>query len=183
MPFITEELWVALTGGESLVVAQWPVAHPEHSDAQGEKLILQVQEIVTEVRRFRSDQGIKTSQRIPARFVAPATIEPYESAMRFVLKLDSEPAGFTPNATVEIGKIKVELDMSGTVDLVAERARLTKDLATAQKDLATAQVKLTNENFMAKAPDDVVVEIKERLVKTQADIDRISSALKSLPQQ
>lgn len=183
MPFITEELWVALTGGESLVVAQWPAAHPEHSDAQGEKLILQVQEIVTEVRRFRSDQGIKTSQRIPARFVASATIEPYESAMRFVLKLDSEPAGFTPNATVEIGKIKVELDISGTVDLVAERARLTKDLATAQKDLATAQVKLTNENFMAKAPDDVVVEIKERLVNTQADIDRISSALKSLPQQ
>ena len=183
MPFITEELWVALTGGESLVIATWPVAHPEHADSHGEKLITQVQEIVTEVRRFRSDQGIKTSQRIPARFVAPATIKPYESAMRFVLKLDPEPAGFTPSATVEIGKIKVELDISGTVDLVAERARLTKDLATAQKDLATAQVKLTNENFMAKAPAEVVVEIKARLVKTQEDIDRITSALKSLPQQ
>jgi valyl-tRNA synthetase len=65
--------------------------------------------------------------------------------------------------------------------VVAERARLTKDLATVQKDQQTAQVKLGNEGFMAKAPVEVVTEIKERLVKTQAEIERITAALAALP--
>ena len=65
--------------------------------------------------------------------------------------------------------------------MAAERARLTKDLATIQKDQQTAQVKLGNEGFMAKAPAEVVTEIKERLVKTQAEIERITAALAALP--
>jgi valyl-tRNA synthetase len=76
--------------------------------------------------------------------------------------------------------MKVELDLSGTVDVVAERARLEKDLATAQKDLKTAEVKLGNEGFMAKAPAVVVVEIKERLAVTTADIERITAQLAAL---
>ena len=77
--------------------------------------------------------------------------------------------------------MKVEFDLTGAIDVAAERARLTKDLATAQKDLETANVKLNNQGFMAKAPADVVVEIKERLAKTSADIERITSQLNSLP--
>ena len=48
--------------------------------------------------------------------------------------------------------------------------------------MQTAQVKLSNEGFMAKAPENVVVEIKERLVTTSADIERISAQLAALPQ-
>jgi valyl-tRNA synthetase len=179
MPFITEELWTTLTGGESLVIAKWPTAEPSHVDKNSEKIIAQLQEIITEVRRFRNDQGIKTSAKIPGRFIAPAEIAAYESAMRFVLKLES--GDFTPSANLEIGNVKAEFDLSGAIDVVAERARLTKDLQTAQKDLQTAQVKLSNEGFMAKAPENVVVEIRERLEKTTADIERITSQLASLP--
>jgi valyl-tRNA synthetase len=53
---------------------------------------------------------------------------------------------------------------------------------TATKDKQTAEVKLNNQGFMAKAPEDVVVEIRERLEKTTADIARITSALAALPQ-
>ena len=66
--------------------------------------------------------------------------------------------------------------------MVAERARLEKDLVTATKDKQTAEVKLNNQGFMAKAPEEVVVEIRERLEKTTADIARITSALAALPQ-
>jgi valyl-tRNA synthetase len=179
MPFITEELWTTLTGGESLVIAQWPQANPSHIDKSSEKIITSIQEVITEVRRFRNDQGIKTSAKIPGRFVAPAEFASYESAMRFVLKLES--ADFMPSAQLQIGLVKVEFDLTGAIDVVAERARLTKDLATAQKDLETANVKLNNQGFMAKAPAEVVVEIKERLAKTSADIERITSQLSSLP--
>ena len=182
MPFVTEELWTTLTGGESLVIAQWPKPNPSHHDTDGEKLILQVQEIITEVRRFRNDQGIKPSQRIPGQFHAPEEFARYERAMRFVLRVDHPEEGlFTPSQTLEIGKFKIELDLSQSVDVVAERARLSKDLATAKKDRETAIVKLSNDGFMAKAPESVVVEIKERLAKTDSDIERLSAALDGLP--
>lgn len=182
MPFVTEELWTTLTGGESLVIAQWPKANPSHHDTDGEKLILQVQEIITEVRRFRNDQGIKPSQRIPGQFHAPEEFARYESAMRFVLRIDHPEEGlFTPSKTLEIGKFKIELDLSQSVDIAAERARLSKDLALAKKDRETAIVKLSNEGFMAKAPASVVVEIKERLAKTDSDIERLTAALEGMP--
>ena len=179
MPFITETMWTALTGGESLVIAQWPVAHPDHIDKKAEKLIIELQEIITDVRRFRNDQGIKTSQKIPARFIAPANINEYASAMAFVLRL--ELGEITPSAHCEIGAVKVEFDLTGSIDVAAERARLEKDLATAQKDKQTAEVKLNNQGFMAKAPDSVVVEIRERLEKTTADMQRITAQLSQLP--
>ena len=180
MPFITEELWTSFTGGESLVISQWPVADASHIDKKSEKLVVELQLIITEVRRFRNDQGIKTTQKVPGRFIAPADIATYAPAMAFVLKMES--VDFTASASFEIGSVKVELDLTGTIDVGAERARLTKDLATAQKDLQTAQVKLSNEGFMAKAPENVVVEIKERLVTTSADIERISAQLAAQPQ-
>ena len=179
MPFITETMWTTLTGGESLVIATWPVAHAEHIDKASEKLIGQLQEIITDVRRFRNDQGIKTSQKIPARFIAPAHISDYSGAMAFVLRL--ELGDITPSAHCEVGSVKVEFDLTGSIDVVAERARLEKDLATAVKDKQTAEVKLNNQGFMAKAPENVVVEIRERLEKTTADIERLTSQLSQLP--
>ena len=178
MPFITETLWVTLTSGETLVTAQWPAANSALIDKGAESLVGEMQKIITEVRRFRNDQGVKPSQKIPGRIIAPAAVIEYASAMAFLLKL--ELTEFTPSTSVEIGDMKVELDLSGTVDVVAERARLEKDLATAQKDLKTAEVKLGNEGFMAKAPASVVVEIKERLSATTADIERITAQLAAL---
>jgi len=178
MPFITETLWTTLTGGETLVTAAWPKADPTHINKKSESLVGELQKIITEVRRFRNDQGVKPSQKIPGRFIAPADVTAYASAMAFLLKL--ELTEFTPSASVEIGAMKVELDLSGTVDVVAERARLEKDLITAQKDMKTAEVKLSNEGFMAKAPADVVTEIKERMAATSADIVRITAQLAAL---
>ena len=183
MPFITEELWTTLTGKESLVIAQWPVSDASLIDPSAAKIIGQVQEIVTEVRRFRNDQGVKPSQKLPARFTVNKEIVSYVPAMAFLLRLEDATSGFNAGAVVEFSSGKVELDLTGTVDVAAERARLVKDLATAQKDRATAEVKLNNEGFMAKAPADVVVQIRERLQQTDGDIARITAQLAALPAQ
>ena len=175
MPFITEELWCTLTGGESLVIASWPKSEASHIDKAAESLVSSLQEVVTEVRRFRNDQGIKPAQKVPGSFSGSPEIIKYASALRFLLKLEDKD--FTSSATLEIAGVKIDLDLTGSIDVVAERARLEKDLVAAKKDMQTAEVKLGNAGFMAKAPADVVVEIKERLTKTSADIERITSAL------
>jgi valyl-tRNA synthetase len=179
MPFITEQLWTALTGQESLVTAQWSKAEISHVDKRAEELVSQLQEIITEVRRFRNDQGIKTSLKIPGRFIAPAHIAKYASAMAFVVRM--ELGDITASAKCEAAGVVVEFDLTGSIDVVAERQRLEKDLATANKDKQTAEVKLNNQGFMAKAPENVVVEIRERLEKTTSDIARITAALAGLP--
>jgi len=180
MPFITEQMWTTLTGGESLVVAQWPVANTAHLDKSAENLVSKLQEIITEVRRFRNDQGIKSSLKIPGRITAKDDIAEYASAVAFVVRM--ELGDITPSAQCEAAGVIIEFDLTGSVDVVAERARLEKDLVTATKDKQTAEVKLNNQGFMAKAPEDVVVEIRERLEKTTAEIARITSALAALPQ-
>jgi valyl-tRNA synthetase len=181
MPFITEELWCSFTGGETLVTANWPKSNPEIRDENSKIIVANLQDLVTEIRRFRNDQGIKTSAKIGANFLglAEAGLENYVSAVRQVCRI--EPITGEASAKIEIGKVTIEFDLTGAIDVVAERARLTKDLATAEKDRQTAKVKLDNEGFMAKAPMEVVQEIRQRLSDTTADIERITSALAALP--
>ncbi|MCX6420570.1 MAG: valine--tRNA ligase, partial [Actinobacteria bacterium] len=105
----------------------------------------------------------------------------YEGAIRFVTRLDEPNETFAPSAKIEIGRFLVEFDLTGNIDVVAERARLTKDLAAIEKDKQTALVKLENENFMAKAPMDVVKEIRERAEFCVTEIIRINALLAALP--
>jgi len=180
MPFITEELWCSLTGGQSLVIAQWPSPDAAKQDLKSVELVNKMQEIVTEIRRFRADQGIKTTAKIAAKFtgLAAAGLAEYESALRFIVKCEESEGNFT--AKIEVANVVIEFDLTGAIDLVAERARLSKDLATAQKDLNTAKVKLDNEGFMAKAPMEVVSEIRARLQESTADIERLTALLEKL---
>ena len=83
--------------------------------------------------------------------------------------------------TLRAGEVTVELDLRGAIDVEAERKRLAKDLAGAQKERGQAQAKLSNEQFLAKAPDDVVAKIRERLVVAEAEVARLEGALGGLP--
>jgi len=182
MPFISEELWVKLTGGESLVIAQWPSTSGFAQDAEAKEVVDDMKQLITEIRRFRSDQGIKNSARIHAKIsglTGPGA--KYEDAIRFLVRLDEPGEKFSPSAKIEIGEFTVSFDLTGSVDVAAERARLTKDLANIKTDRETAQVKLSNENFMEKAPMKVVSEIRERLAFCDAEIKRIETLLSALP--
>lgn len=179
MPFISEEIWCNLSGGESLVIAEWPKANTTQTSAASLNAVKEIQEVITEIRRFRNDQGIKTSAKIVAKFTGLGELSAYEDAIRFIVRADRGDGPFS--AKIELGSVIVEFDLTGAIDIKAERARLTKDLATATKDLATAKVKLENEGFMAKAPLEVVTEIRERLEVTSTDIVRIEAALAALP--
>ena len=181
MPFITEELWCNLTGKETLVTSAWPKFDPSQRDVASLVAVSKVQEIITEIRRFRNDQGIKTSARIIARFngMSDVGLASYEDAIRFIVRCDNEEGNFT--SKIDVAGVVIEFDLSGAVDVKAERSRLTKDLAAAEKDRNTAKIKIDNEGFMAKAPMEVVQEIRQRLADTTADIERITAALAALP--
>ncbi|MEU1543303.1 valine--tRNA ligase [Actinacidiphila glaucinigra] len=182
VPFVTETLWTTLTGRESVVVADWP-ADSGFRDAVAEQEIAAVQSLVTEVRRFRADQGLQPGQKVPARLDLGSTgLEAHEAAVRQLLRLQPEGDAFTATATLPVAGATVALDLSGTIDVDAERKRLAKDLAAAEKEKAQATAKLGNEAFLAKAPEPVVAKIRTRLEAAEADIARITAQLSSLPQ-
>ena len=186
MPFVTEVLWKALTGGESLVIADWPTSSGVAPDPVAAQRIADVQRLVTEVRRFRSDQGLADRQKVPARLagIEQAGLAAQVASVTALAWL-TEPAGaFNATAQVEVrlaaGTVAVELDTSGTVDVAAERRRLEKDLAAAQKELASTAAKLGNQAFLAKAPGDVVDKIRERQQLAHEETDRITARLAAL---
>ncbi|MFI6005372.1 valine--tRNA ligase [Streptomyces sp. NPDC051366] len=181
VPFVTETLWTTLTGRESLVIAEWP-KDSGFRDEAAEAEIESVQNLVREVRRFRKEQGLDDKQKVPARLDLSGTaLAAHEAAIRQVLRLQPEGDAFSATATLPVVGASVALDLSGTIDVAAERKRLSKDLAAAEKEKQQAEAKLGNEAFLAKAPDNVVDKIKGRLAKAVADIARIQAQLDTLP--
>ncbi|WCD86433.1 Valine--tRNA ligase [Streptomyces xanthophaeus] len=181
VPFVTDTLWTTLTGRESLVIAEWP-KDSGFRDAAAEAEVAGVQAVVTEVRRFRKEQGLQDGQKVPARLDLSGTpLAAHEAAIRQLLRLQPEGEGFHATATLPVAGATVALDLSGTIDVEAERKRLTKDLGAAEKEKQQAEAKLGNEAFIAKAPDNVVDKIKGRLAKAEADIARLRAQLDALP--
>ena len=190
MPFVTETLWTALMGDEpgavSLVIAAWPEASGIALDVIAAQRISDMQKLVTEVRRFRSDQGLADRQKVPARLggVTEADLASQVAAVTALAWLTDAGDGFNPTASIEVrlsrGTVVVEVDTSGTVDVAAERRRLEKDLAAAQKELAGTTAKLDNEAFLAKAPDEVVAKIRDRQRLAGEEVDRIAARLAPL---
>ena len=200
MPFVTEELWTALTGGDTIMIAPWPGQRPAvlaepaspaavtddaapFTDPAAEAEIGSLMRLVTEVRRFRSDQGLRPGQQVPAVLagIEGSRLAPHETSIRSLLRLTAPGDGFTATASVLAEGITVELDTAAGIDVAAERRRMDKDLAAARKEADQTERKLANESFLAKAPADVVAKTRERLDAARADIERISGRLAALP--
>jgi valyl-tRNA synthetase len=188
-PFVTETLWTALTARESIVVADWPSATGRVADTGAAQRITDVRKLVTEIRRFRADQGLKPAQRVAARLLGADTagLGEHDTAVRVLTRLDAPPDSFSASTSLEVslggGIAIVELDMQGAVDLAAERTRLAKDLAIAEKVLAACDAKLNNPVFAHKAPADVVAKTQARREAAVAEIARVAARLEARPNQ
>jgi valyl-tRNA synthetase len=180
MPFVTDELWTALTGQDSLMMAAWPTFTGDDKAAEAE--IASLMRLVTEIRRLRSDQGLRPGQRVPARLtgIAATPLAGHEASIRSLLRLTEATEEFSVSASLTVEDVTVELDLAGTVDVAAERARMEKDLAVARKEAAQMAAKLGNPGFTGKAPADVVAKSRQRQAEAEADITRLEARLASL---
>jgi valyl-tRNA synthetase len=152
------------------------------ADPDAEAQIAAVQHLVTEIRRFRSDQGVPPTKKVSARIVADGSVAglaEYTGQVAALTRLTLE-TDVAAAATLTVPGARVELDLSGAVDVEAERTRLTKDLAAARAEIEAANKKLANQEFLAKAPEQVVAKIRGRLATGEADVARITAALDAL---
>ncbi len=189
MPFITELLWTTLTEEETVTVAPWPTAADTNGGAETDEVaarrIEDAEKLVTELRRFRSDQGVKPSQKVPAAIdFTAADLAEQETLVRSLAKVTAPEDDFEESASLELrlsqSTLTVALDTSGTVDKVAERKRLEKELAAANKELDGTGKKLANEAFLSKAPAEVVDKIRARRQVAQEEVERLTARLEGL---
>jgi valyl-tRNA synthetase len=179
LPFVTEVLWRAMTGGETVVTAAWP-ASAGRSDAAAEDEVRRFQDLVAEVRRFRTQQGLQPGRKVPAVLSGDlAAWAPYLGALA---DLQVGAAADLPSglAVLTAARARVGLDLSGAVDREAEKARLHKQLVTAEKERDQTARKLGNDGFLAKAPEQVVSSMRQRFAAAEAEIARLQAQLRTL---
>jgi valyl-tRNA synthetase len=179
---------MALTGEESIVVSPWPREAGAPVDTAAVARIADLQELITEIRRFRTEQRVPDKRRVQAKLVGlDATgLGGHGAEIASLVRLDAAGDGFAPTATLEVAlstsTVHVEIDTTGAIDVAAERTRLDRDLAAARKELEQAEKKLGNPKFVEKAPADVVDGIRARHATAAADIERITTRLAALPE-
>ncbi|WP_366654385.1 valine--tRNA ligase [Fodinicurvata sp. EGI_FJ10296] len=188
MPFITEVLWES-TGDRDrmLISAPWP-EYPDNGYGDGDvgAEIEWVVRLVSSIRTIRSEMNVPPSARIPVflRGASDETRRLLESHSQLILSL-ARASAVTADDEVDtsgcaqaiVGEATIVLPLADVIDLDQERARLSKEISRAEAEMGKLSGKLQNEQFLAKAPEAVVEEQRERLADATALRDRLRSAL------
>ena len=190
MPFVTEEIWAKIPHtGESLVVADYPVVHPEYNDKTAAKGMEFLKELIRSVRNIRAEVNtplstpitllIKTNdQKIDAFLIENTSyIERFCNPEELVIASDITAPDLAMSAVLTGAEIY--LPLAGLINIEEEIKRLEKELAKWNGEVKRVQGKLANERFVANAPENVVAEErakeKDYLEKQAAVQERIES--------
>ena len=187
-PFVTEELWDRFGYGPelSLIRAPWPAAVPV-TEAEAARTELDwVLRLISEVRAARAEVNVPASVTTPllVKDAAPETLARagrwLDSIRRLGRVTEVTPlAGDPPRGVVQavVGEATAMLPLADVIDLAAERARLAKERGRAATEADKIAAKLGNADFVARAPEAVVEENRERLDAARAEVTRLDAAL------
>ena len=191
-PFLTEELWGEL--GKSgparesqLISAQWPILPEAWVDPAADAEIGWLIDLITEVRSVRAEMNISPAAKLPltlsnANSLTLERLTRHNGLILTLARLESAAEGEAPagSAPFVIGEATGAIPIAGYVDLPAERARLSKEIANFAGEIARTSGKLNNPDFVARAPEEVVEENREKLAEAEAARSRLEAALKRL---
>jgi valyl-tRNA synthetase len=189
MPFLTEELWAikGLAGPKResiLALTPWPMLEGLINEP-AEAEIGWVVDLVTEVRSARSETNVPAGAQIPLVLVAPSTevkarVERWGGTIqRLARASEITIAGVAPKSSIQLlirGEVAA-LPLEGVIDLVAERARLAKEIQKLDSDIAKVDAKLGNADFLKRAPEEVIEEQHERRGEAMTRKEKILEAL------
>jgi valyl-tRNA synthetase len=187
MPFITEELWAATAPRDTmLVVAEWPMLKLDAQAASAE--MNWVIDLIKGVRSVRAEMNVPAGAKIPllltgADATAAERLARNKDVILTLARLTSaDIADAIPKGSAQfvLNEAVVALPLGDVIDFAKERARLEKDLKKAQDEIARFDAKLGNEQFVAKAPEEVLAEQREKRAEAVALADRLREAVARL---
>jgi valyl-tRNA synthetase len=193
MPFITEELWAktAEYGAKRtgmLITEAWPDLSADLIDEAAEAEIDWMVRLIEETRSTRSELNVPAGAKIQLLLIGAdqptqVRLERYQNLIDRMARLEySTSADAAPKGSVTfvLDGATVALPLEGVVDLPAESARLAKEIARLESEVAKMDAKLGNEGFVAKAPEEVVEELRERRAQEAASAAKLKHALEQI---
>jgi valyl-tRNA synthetase len=190
MPFITEELWdrlveVGVKRENLLCLSAWPLL-TGLADAAADEEIGWLVNLVSEVRSVRSEMNVPAGAKTPLVMVAAskavrARAEGYEETIKRLARIDAlsfAKAAPPGSAQIVLSETTVALPLAGVIDMGSERTRLAREIEKSKAEIKKIDAKLANENFVAKAPPEVVEENRERRADFEATMRKLQAALK-----
>jgi valyl-tRNA synthetase len=191
MPFVTEELWAKRAAeGEArdslLMLAPWP-EHLGLQNAEADAEIGWLIRLVSEVRSVRAEMNVPAGAKVPL-VVSGASKETETRALRHeetllrLARLETIAFGKAPPGAVQIvlDEATLALSLAGIIDVDAESKRLRREIDKVGSEIAQLTAKLSNEKFVARAPEHVVEEQRDRKSEAEATATKLEQALKRL---
>ena len=186
MPFITEEIWQALPHtGDFLMTSHWPVANEAFDFAAEENAMEAVMAAVNAVRSRRSEMNVPPSRKA-AMILVTETPEIYTQGAHFIKRLASvseltvtntAPADTEGMVTLATANAAIYMPLADLVDVAKELERLAKEKEKAEQGLMRIEAKLSNENFVSKAPANVVEGQRQQAEKYRALIEKLTESM------
>ena len=189
MPFITEEIYQALPHtaedkGEFIMLQKWPEYRAELSFPQEEEAMGLIIDAITAIRARRNEMNVAPSKKVHYT-IATAHADTFARGIPFFKRLASASdvtvadANIpTPDGSIEVvtHAARVLMPLAELVDFEKELARIAKEKANAEKQLAGIENKLSNQGFIAKAPEAVVNGAREDAAKLRALIEKLDAS-------
>ena len=187
MPFITEEIWQALPHtGESIMVAKFPEYSEELNFSEEEKEFGRVVDAIRAIRNARAEMNVPPSRKAKV-YIETQYPEAFKAGERFFFRLaGASEVEIAPEVKLEgavsavTDSARIFIPLADLIDKEKELARLNKELAACEKDISIISGKLDNEKFMAKAPEKIVEQEKEKLARAKERMENIKESLKAL---
>ncbi|PYX01926.1 MAG: valine--tRNA ligase [Acidobacteria bacterium] len=193
MPFITEEIWHALYDGrpplKSVALAAYPVAQEKQSDLSAETEMSVLQDLIVSVRNLRAELAVEQKQRVPIQIFTEETairtlIEQNRGAVERLANV--EKVTFAKDSLAKLSSVRhtarfdVHVVYEKQIDAAVERGRLKKELERIEKEIANGQRQLGNDQFLSKAPAQVVEGLRRRAQELTALREKTQSKLQEL---
>ncbi|MFL7810021.1 MAG: class I tRNA ligase family protein, partial [Anaerolineae bacterium] len=190
MPFVTETLWQALPhAGPALLIASWP--EETWRDEAAEERMNSLMDVVRAIRTIRAEYDVQAGRRIPAILAAGELTGFYQAhreALSRLAHLDegkltiSEALGEAPAKalTIVLGGIQAYLPLGGLVDIEAEQERISIEMEDLTKRIADVEIRLRNEDFVTKAPAQVVQRERDKRDNLRQRWTRLRERLEEL---
>ena len=187
MPFVTEEIWQSLPHeGESIMVSAWPQYSKSLCFAAEEEQMNMIMDAVRAIRNRRAEMNVPHSKKAKI-YISTSHVDTFRLSVEFMQKLVGASEVEVEDGIEIDGAVcivtdaaKIYIPMGDLVDFEAERARLNKELASAQKQLDGINAKLSNENFVSKAPAQVVDAQREAARKLNEKIAMLNDSLSKI---
>ena len=187
MPFITEELWQALPHeGETIMLQSFPVYSENNHYPEAAREMTMIMDAIKAIRTRRAEMNVPPSRKAQV-YIAAKEQKPFENGALFFTRLASaselhvaESFEIESAVTLVTADAKIYIPMDELVDKEAELKRLNKELANAEKELAFNEKKLSNQGFVAKAPEKVIADVRSNVAKFTEKIKMIKAAIEAL---